>query len=99
LEQAVSRHIRQMPFLWVDIDDEPGPGSLRGYVERNAIALLSNFGSADAPIDPASDAWLGHWATSEQVRHSGLWNVNHLTDTYDPGFLDVLRAQVRRLGG
>jgi hypothetical protein len=94
LERAVSQHIRQMPFLWVSVDDEPGPDSLRGYVERNAIALLSNYDLPDTPIDSASVAWLGRWATSEQIRRSGLWNVNHVADAYDPGFLDVLRERI-----
>ena len=39
LEQAVSRIIGSMPFLWLSIDDEPGPGSNRGYIESNSIAL------------------------------------------------------------
>jgi hypothetical protein len=33
-----------MPFLWLAIDDEPSAHGLRGHIERNAIALLSNFG-------------------------------------------------------
>jgi hypothetical protein len=40
--------------LWLSVDDEPGPQSLRGCIERNAIALLSNYGKL--PIDPPSDA-------------------------------------------
>src|SRR5262245_38524757 len=44
LEAKVSRFICRMPFVWIEADDDPGPGSLRGYIERNAIALLSNFG-------------------------------------------------------
>jgi hypothetical protein len=94
LEQAVSQHICRMPFLWVNIDDEPGPDSLRGYVERNAIALLSNYNLPDNPIDPASAAWLGQWATSAQVRRSSLWNVNHVADTYDSDFLSILRQHI-----
>ena len=43
LERAVSKEIGKMPFLWLAVADEPGPSSLRGYVERNAIALLSNY--------------------------------------------------------
>ena len=41
LEQAVSSIIGEMPFLWLEVDDPPGPRSRRGYIERNAIALLS----------------------------------------------------------
>ena len=39
LERAVSKVIGNMPLLWLAIEDEPQPGSLRGYIERNAIAL------------------------------------------------------------
>jgi hypothetical protein len=81
-----------MPFLWVGVGDEPGPDSLRGYIERNAIALLSNHNHLNTPVDPASAAWPGRWATSKGVRRSGLWNVNYITDGYDPGFLDVLQG-------
>jgi hypothetical protein len=94
LEQAVSRYIRSMPFLWLGIDDKPGPTSLRGYLERNAIALLSNYDRQDAPIDSPSPQWLGRWAASEDIQHCGLWNVNHVAEEYDPDFLDVLQQQV-----
>ena len=95
LERAVSQHIRSMPLLWVGIDDEAGPSSLRGYIERNAIALLSNYSFQDAKIDPPSSGWLGNWAASEHIRLSGLWNVNHVAESYDPDFLAVLERQVR----
>jgi hypothetical protein len=94
LERAVSQHIRCMPFLWAGIEDEPGPASLRGYIERNAIALLSNHSRQDAPIDRPSSEWLGQWAASEHIQRSGLWNVNHVGEEYDPDFLDVLEQQV-----
>lgn len=37
LEKRVSECIRNLPFLWTAVDDEPGPGSDRAYIERNAI--------------------------------------------------------------
>jgi len=90
LERAVSQHIRSMPFLWVKINDEPGPNSHRGLIERNAIALLSNYNSISQPIDPPSDDWLGSWAYREYIQRSGLWNVNHVTENYNRNFLDLL---------
>jgi hypothetical protein len=42
LEKAVSRAIGSMPFVWLEIDDEPNASSKRGHIERNSIALLSN---------------------------------------------------------
>lgn len=43
MERRVSAYIREQPFLWVNVDDEPSKESDRRYVEQNAIALLSNF--------------------------------------------------------
>lgn len=87
-EQEVSRVIRAMPFLWLSINDDPSRDSLRGYIERNSIALLSNSGKEQ--IDPASKTWLGHKCSRERVRASGLWNQNHVDEEYAPEFLDVL---------
>ena len=72
LEERVSHVIGRMPFVWLAIQDEPGPASLRGYIERNAIALLSNYGKP--AIDPPSPGWLGHKCNRDKVRQSGLWN-------------------------
>jgi hypothetical protein len=70
------------------VREELRPESLRGYIERNAIALLSNYNKR--PLDPPSNAWLGHRCNRERVRNSGLWNSNHVDETYDPAFLDKL---------
>lgn len=59
--------------------------SARLYIERNSIALLSNF--EQPPVDPASAHWLGRHCDRERVRASGLWNNNHVNETYDPAFL------------
>ncbi|GAB6861632.1 hypothetical protein ACFR97_15310 [Haloplanus litoreus] len=88
LERRVSDCLRDLPFLWVAVDDEPGPESRRAYIERNAIALLSNYGR-DA-VDPRPDDWLGAHSRSAKIRESGLWNVDHVDADYDPDFLDVL---------
>jgi hypothetical protein len=86
LECLVSEHIRSMPFLWLPVEDEAGPKSLRGYVERNSIALLSNYGREG--IDQASETWLGHFSSRDRVRRSGLWNNNHVDEQYDSDFLN-----------
>lgn len=85
LECEVSKVIGAMPFLWLAVEDEPRADSLRGYIERNAIALLSNFGKES--LDPPSANWLGHSCNRERVRRSGLWNSNHVDEPYDPAFL------------
>lgn len=92
LERRVSDYIRELPFLWVDVPDEPGPDSDRAYLERNAIALASNYGKS--PIDPRTGDWLGTDSPSQEIRESGLWNVNHVDDSYDPDFLDRLAGAI-----
>jgi hypothetical protein len=96
LERAVSDHIGGMPFLWVEVDDPPGPESDRGVIEAGAIALLSNF--ERTPIDPPSADWLGRRADRRLVRESGLWNVNHVQDQSDGRFLDVMADWLGSVG-
>lgn len=92
MEQRVSDYLRDLPFLWVDIDDKPSANSQRAYIERNTIALLSNY-QRDA-IDPRSDDWLGTYSRSRKITESGLWNVNHVNEEYDPTFLTHLEEYV-----
>jgi hypothetical protein len=92
LECEVSRTIGEMPFLWLAVEDEPGQDSLRGYIERNAIALLSNY--QRPPLDPPSPEWLGQHCDREKVRDSGLWNSRHVDESYDPAFLTKLARLV-----
>ena len=56
-------------------------------MERHSIALLSaRTGGVDVPLPDGS----ARFAAAEKIRSSGLWNVNHVDDSYDPGFLDEL---------
>lgn len=87
-ERRVSEYIRDLPFLWIDVDDEPGPESDRAFIERNAIALVSNY--QDEPLDPRGDDWLGQASPRSEISGSGLWNINHVSESYDPAFLDRL---------
>ena len=64
----------------------------RGAIEKGAIALLSNF--RRQAFDPPSERWLGRHALSEDVRESGLWNVDHVRDPPDESFLDLLARTV-----
>ena len=90
LEQSVTQHIGTMPFLWLAVPDRED----RGLIERNTIALLSCRGR---DIDLISPQWLGLGADSEKVRTSGLWNVNHVDDGYDPSYLDIFSKLVNKV--
>jgi hypothetical protein len=93
LERRVSTYIREQPFLWVDLDDEPGADSDRARLERNAIALLSDAGGR--PADPRADGWLGRYSRSPEIRQSGLWNVNHVAENHEEEFLELLERALR----
>jgi len=93
LEREVSNYIGAMPFLFVAVNDDPSPGSERGVIERNSIALLSNYRCE--VIDPASAAWIGNWSGRERVRKSGMWNNNHVEETYDRHFLATLEKLIK----
>lgn len=92
MERQVSDYLRGLPFLWVNIDDEPSANSQRAYIERNTIALLSNY-QRDA-VDPRADDWLGKHSRSKKIRESGLWNVNHVDEAYDREVLDRLENAI-----
>jgi hypothetical protein len=94
LEIAVSAHLRSLPFLWLEIGDAPGPQSDRGLIERNSIALLSNYNRP--ALDPPSPDWLGRSCDRERVRRSGLWNNRHVDENYEPTFLSVLEQYLSR---
>ena len=95
MERRVSTYIREQPFLWVEVDDEPGPDSDRAYLEQNAIALLSNY---DKPtLDARDDGWLGKYSRSREIRESGLWNVNHVDEEYDRDSSEILGESIRNV--
>jgi hypothetical protein len=98
LEKAVSDYIREMPFLWLAVEDDPGPDSLRGSIERNSISLLSNLRYPEERIDPPSERWLGKWAATPAIKKSGLWNVNHTEDERDGDYLLQLKRLITNLG-
>ncbi len=96
LERQVTEVIGRMHILCLAVEDEPGPGSMRGFIERNAISLLSNH--LRNPIDPPSISWLGHDCNREKMRSSGLWNTKHVDEDYDPSFLDAMATLIHKSG-
>lgn len=87
VEKAVSEYLGRMHVLWLEVGDEASPQSLRSYIERNSIALLSS-------LDPPTGDWLGLSCPSEKVRRSGLWNQDHVDSVCDPSFLDIFTTLV-----
>ena len=92
LEKAVSKTVGEMDVLWLAVDDPPGPGNRRGWIERHAIALLSNH--AREVLDPPSTGWLGRACPRDLVTRSGLWNQRHAEERHDSAFLPELERLV-----
>jgi hypothetical protein len=88
----VSAYIGAMPFLCLQVDGVSGSESLRGFIERSAIALLSNYNVDE--IDGPTSGWLGHYSDRMKVRKAGLWNQNHVDESFDPAFLDELERLI-----
>lgn len=95
LEQQVSQIIGSMSFLYLAINDETGPESLRGYIEKNSISLLSNFNKP--ALDIASNDWLGYKCNRNKVKNSNLWNQNHVEKSYNSDFLDKFEKLVEEM--
>lgn len=89
LERMIRQHIWPMRLLFVPIGREKH----RLYIERNAIGLLSECG-ATPPIDPPSGRWLGRHSRQEGITSSGLWNIRHVRNGYEPKFMDTLEKYV-----
>jgi hypothetical protein len=72
LEKIVSTYLYTLPFTVLEI---PGPSSKdndRAFIEKNSIALLSNYDRK--PIDKHSQNWLGLHSKDPKIIGSGLWN-------------------------
>lgn len=86
-ERRVSEYLGTLTVTWVAVPDEPGVDSLRAFIERNCIALLSRQLN---PADPPSEGWLGRHSPRREIRQSGLWNLNYVEDQPDASVIDTI---------
>jgi hypothetical protein len=87
LEQAVSKYLSDLYVVLISVPGLSEKDNDRAYLEQNLIALLSN---RCKPLDPPSCSWLGLNSAKREIRKSGLWNVNHVEQQFEPSFLEVL---------
>lgn len=92
LELEVSQYLRDLRVAYLPVLDEASADSDRSYIEKNSISLLTQGGTIDVP----SMNWLGNLSNSQNIRSSGLWNVNYVGDNYDPEFLNVFEKLIIR---
>ena len=87
LEAKVSNYIGELLVTFIEVPGDSSKSNDRAYLEQNLIALLSN---CNRPLDLASHRWLGLSSDKPEICKSGIWNVNHTAQTYDPSFLAML---------
>ena len=92
LHPIVTRTIADMTVVWVEILDKEDRLALEGQ----CISLLSNCLRQGTAIDPPSENWLGRYALSDEVRRSGLWNVQHAKRPHKDGFLEAYQRYFAR---
>ncbi len=92
LEKMVSQKVNSMPFIWLGLDSRTGTRDFARFMEKNVIALLSNYGKA--PVDGPSSTWLGNYCVNPFVQRSGLWNVEYVSERYTPAFMEEFRKLV-----
>ena len=102
IEYRISEKIRSMPFLWLEVNGRDEGPKNRKCIERNSIALLSNY-KKESKLDVPSDNWLGRSCTDNKgclnckVICSGLWNQQLVGRRYKPEFLDKLEKLVENM--
>lgn len=91
LEQVVSKYLAELYVVLIAVPGQSDKNNDRAYIEQNLISLFSN---RCKPLDPPSSGWLGLSSIKSEIRKSGLWNVNHVEQAFDPNFLNVLDEYV-----
>ncbi len=94
LEQRVSEYIRDLPFLWINVPDKPGPDSDRAEIEKHVIAMLSHFRRTNPEL--YLDGWLGHQSPKPEIYKTGLWNIDHIGGFYSQHVVELIKKYAHR---
>lgn len=90
IDVEVSEYIQSMSVLYVSVNDL----KKRRMIERNAIALLSNYCPNIDQLDRHSRGWVGCHSGREKLCNSGLW-CEMKKKQCDPVFLKILAGYVK----
>jgi len=99
IEEKVSTHIRKMPFLWLAVLGDSHKDNMRSFIEKNSIALLSNYMKEEC-VNPPTRKWLGRYSPEEEILKSGLWNIKYTDRKHvDPKFLPQFKELITKMKG
>ena len=91
VETRLSAHFAaNFSFACIPIEN----AETRLRLEAGLIALVAQF-----PISSPSEAWIGHHASREEIRQSGLWNTQHVRGVpLSAGDFELLEASMAQCG-
>jgi hypothetical protein len=75
-ELEVSQYLHTLEYVFLPVSNE----SLLRQLEKDLIAVISNYGLAN-PLDKPADNWLGfkqNCNTNNAIASSHLWNVHYV---------------------
>lgn len=84
-KQAVTDYVSVLEVVALPVRKEDK--HLRKMVEQNSIGLLSES-------EKPSDNWLGRYSDRLCIRHSFLWNIDHVDHEVENDFLEKLHLMV-----
>ena len=87
LEKLVSDYIKKLAIIVIEVNDEPSKDSMRVYIKRNSIALLSKTYKY---FNNYSTEWLGLFSQNEEIRKSYLWNIDFTMEKHDENIVEVI---------
>jgi len=95
MEVTVSQYLSQMKFIVLEVPGDSSKDNDRAYIERNSIALLSNFNKK--AIDAPSEKWLGNFTGDNKIVKSGLWNRDYVDREVEVGLWDKIQFYLREM--
>jgi hypothetical protein len=93
LEKQVSEYIGKLYVLIIPVSDTSGVGSLRAIIERQFIALFTEY---MCPLETPSKSWLGRYSDKSAIRETGLWNIRDVGGEFDFKFVRFLEGLLSR---
>ena len=92
VEKEVSQYVHSMSVLPVRVNNDDH----RDKIERNSIAMLSNYLSTEQ-LDKFSIGWVGCHSSRAKICNSGLWSVTRKKD-YESYCLESFRGFINASG-
>lgn len=97
IEFQVSLYLKKLLFIVIEVPGEANKNNDRSFIEKNSIALLSNYEKMEN-IDKPNNNWLGYDTKNIKICESGLWNSEYVNyESVDQNFLSKLETLILKM--